>query len=101
MNSAIGTVVVLFILGVLFFLTGHCFCGVFHRKERPSFQLLVGAVVFFAVFSLIELPAEKLKLPFHMLVISRSLPLLRRCSFGAFAFAGRKGCLEKKGNGYR
>ena len=80
MNSAIGAIVVLLILGVLFFLTGHCFCGVFHRKERLSFQLLVGAVVFFAVFSLIELPVEKLNLPFHMLVY---LELA--------AFAGRKG----------
>ncbi|MFR4351129.1 MAG: DUF6077 domain-containing protein [Roseburia sp.] len=68
MNSAIGVVIVLLILGVLFFLLGHCFCGVFQREERLPFQLLIGAVLFFSIFSVIELPVEKLHLPFHMLV---------------------------------
>lgn len=68
MNSVIGVIIVLTILGVLFFLMGHCFCGIFRKKERVTLQILLGAVVFFAVFSVIELPIEKLDLPFHVMV---------------------------------
>ena len=68
MNSVMGVIIVLTILGVLFFLMGHCFCGIFRKKERVALQILLGSVVFFAVFSVIELPIEKLDLPFHLLV---------------------------------
>lgn len=95
MDSAIGVCIVLLILGVLFFLTGHCFCGVFHRKERLSFQLLVGSVVFFAVFSLIELPVEKLKLPFHMLVYLE-LAAFAAVLFWCVRFCRKEGMLGKK-----
>lgn len=68
MNSVFGVVIVFTVMSIVFFLLGHCFCALFRRKEEPVFQILLGAVVFLAVFSVIELPLEKLRLPFHVLV---------------------------------
>lgn len=68
MDSIMGVVLVLFVLGAVFFLFGHCFCGLFQKEEGAVFQEMIGAVLFLVIFSVIELPIEKLRLPFHVLV---------------------------------
>lgn len=69
MNSVFGVVIVFTVMCIGFFLLGHCFCALFQKKEDSVTKLLLGAVLFLAVFSVIELPVEKLNLPFHVLVI--------------------------------
>lgn len=69
MNSVFGVVIVFTVMCIGFFLLGHCFCELFQKKEDSVTKLLLGAVLFLAVFSAIELPVEKLNLPFHVLVI--------------------------------
>lgn len=76
MNSVFGIVIVLIVMCIGFFLLGHCFCALFQREEEIVFQMLLGAVLFLAFFSVIELPIEKLNLPFHVLVIVESLVFL-------------------------
>lgn len=68
MNSIVGVVITFMVISMSFFLLGHCFCSLFQKKEEPVFQVLLGAVLFLAVFSVVELPIEKLNLPFHVLV---------------------------------
>lgn len=68
MNSIFGVVIAFTVISIIFFLLGHCFCALFQKEEETVFQILLGAVVFLAVFSVIELPIEKLNLPFHVLV---------------------------------
>lgn len=68
MNSVVGAVIAFGVIGACCFLFGHSFCMLFKKKEEPVFQMLLGVVLFFAVFSVIELPIEKLNLPFHVLV---------------------------------
>ena len=51
--------------------------------------------MFFAVFSLIELPVEKLKLPFHMLVYSE-LAAFAAVLFWCVRFCWKEGMLGKK-----
>lgn len=68
MNTVIGVMLALAVLGALFFLLGHCFCGIFQKEESAVFRELIGAVLFLVIFSAVELPMEKLNLPFHVLV---------------------------------
>lgn len=68
MNSIFGVVIAIAVMSISFFFLGHCFCGCFKKKEEPVFLILVGAVLFLAVFSAIELPIEKSNLQFHVLV---------------------------------
>lgn len=72
MNSIFGVVIVLGVISISFFLLGHCFCSLFHKKEETVFQIILGAVLFLAVFSVVELPIEKLNFPFHVLVYAES-----------------------------
>lgn len=76
MDSVLGVVIAFAVLSICFFLLGHCFCALFQREEGIVFQMLLGEVLFLAVFSVIELPVEKLNLPFHVLVIVESLAFL-------------------------
>ena len=99
MNSVIGVIIVLTILGVLFFLMGHCFCGIFRKKERVTLQILLGAVVFFAVFSVIELPIEKLDLPFHVMVYAELAGFVRSQLCVCVSVSGRE-CFAKEERGY-
>lgn len=73
MDSVFGVIVVLVVLSGIFWLFGSCFCWLFHKEESLIFRGLIGAVIFFALFSVIELPIEKLNFPFHVLVYIEAL----------------------------
>ncbi len=68
MDSVFGVVLALAVLLLYGFLLGSSFCALFRKKERAEFRLLLGMLLFLAVFSVTELPVEKLGLPFHVLV---------------------------------
>lgn len=68
MNSIIGVVIAFGVISACSFLFGHSFCALFKKKEEPVFQMLLGGVLGLVVFSVIELPIEKLNQPFHVLV---------------------------------
>ncbi|MDD6243125.1 MAG: DUF6077 domain-containing protein, partial [Roseburia hominis] len=69
MNSIGGVLVALIVLGGISYWNGHCFTVLFKKKEDIVFQILIGAVVFLAVFVIVELPMEKAGTSFHALVI--------------------------------
>lgn len=68
MNSIIGVIIVLFVLGILFFVLGSCFCHFFGREESIEFAWLLGFVLFLGIFALLELPIELSGMAFHVLV---------------------------------
>ena len=68
MNSIIGVVIALFVLGIVFYILGGSFCRISGQKETVAFECLLGFVIFLAVFALIELPIELSGMAFHVLV---------------------------------
>lgn len=67
MNSIIGVIIVLFVLGILFFVLGSCFCRFFGREESIEFAWLLGFALFLGIFALLELPIELSGMAFHVL----------------------------------
>ena len=68
MNSIIGVVIALFVLGIVFCILGGSFCCISGQKETAAFECLLGFAIFLAVFALIELPIELSGMAFHVLV---------------------------------
>lgn len=94
MDSVLGVVIVLAVLAAYGFLLGHSFCTLFGKKETAGFRILLGMMLFFAIFSVVELPIEKANLPFHVLVYAETgvfAALLAAC----LLFCGKKGEFRK------
>lgn len=94
MDSVLGVIIALAVLLSYSFLLGHSFCVLFRKKEHIGFRVLLGMMLFFAFFSVVELPVEKANLPFHVLVYAETgvfLALLTAC----LLLCGKKGEFPK------
>ena len=72
MNSIIGIMIVLFLLGTVFFILGSSFCGIFGQNETIVFEGILGFMIFLTVFALIEIPIELSDMAFHVLVYAET-----------------------------
>lgn len=94
MDSVLGVVLALAALLCYGFLLGSSFCALFQKRERAGFCLLLGMMLFLAVFTVTELPIEKLGLPFHVLVYVQTGVLLALFA-ACIVFCARKGVFRE------
>lgn len=68
MNSISGIVVASMVLYILFLLLGNRFFRLLQRAENLAFEWLMGFSLFLGIFSIVDLPIELARMPFHVLV---------------------------------